>query len=97
LTSKPATYRIYIHINQGGYHGLQTHFILLSNVCNNTALWPTIIEVDGVKTSGDLIALQFKPLSQTIPNLTDLHKVTLTIDSAKVAASSTVTFGGLPK
>ncbi len=76
---------------------MQTHFILLSNVCNNTALWPTIIEVDGVKTSGDLIALQFKPLSQTIPNLTDLHKVTLTIDSAKVAASSTVTFGGLPK
>jgi hypothetical protein len=53
-------------------------------VLSSKALWPTIIEVDSVRTIHDQIHLIVRPLSQKLGTLHNLHKVTLTIDGVNL-------------
>ena len=68
-------------------------------VLSSKNVWPTIVELEGVTTSSSEIRITFRPLSQTLPTITQLDKVTLTVDGAKQPitepASHETTFGGL--
>ena len=62
-------------------------------VLSSKNVWPTIVEVESVTASHDQIHVTFMPLSQKLPAITHLDKVTLTVDG--VYLSNTTTTGGL--